>query len=79
MSAKLNGSEVVLDEHGERVSKTAVLQYVRRIRENLREIEQALKDDDWDYVREGGLDTSGAGGEIEHIADVFIAFMAARS
>jgi hypothetical protein len=52
------------------VTKTEVQAWIRRVREDLRDIEAALKTNDWAGVVEASLDASGAATEITTMAEV---------
>lgn len=54
------------DQHGERVSKAEVRRWMKRVREDLRDLEAALKADDWDNARLCAEDLDPAGGEIRY-------------
>lgn len=55
--------------NAQKVTKTLVRQWTKRVREDLREIEAALASDDWDGVVEWAMDASGAAGEITTMAE----------
>lgn len=59
-------------EYGNPATKAASREWMKRIRENVREIEQALKDDDWSYVEAMANDISGAASEILAIAEAYV-------
>jgi len=54
----------------QKVTKTLVREWMKRVREDLRDIEAALGRDDWDEVLGFAQDASGAAAEIENMATV---------
>jgi len=54
----------------QRVTKILVREWMKRVREDLREVEAALGREDWDAVLEYAQDASGAAAEIENMATV---------
>lgn len=53
---------------GEPATKTAAREWMKRIRQDLRDLDEALREDDWEYVYSMAQDASGAAAEIENIA-----------
>ena len=53
---------------GEPATKAAVRDWMKRVREDLRDLEAALRADDWATVLDVAQDASGAAAEIETIA-----------
>jgi hypothetical protein len=56
-------------EFGDPATKAAVRAYAKRIRENLRDIESALLENDWTYVEAMANDTIGAASAITTISE----------
>jgi hypothetical protein len=55
---------------GQKVTKALVREWMKRVREDLRDMDAALRGDDWSDVESYAMDLSGAGGEIANMASV---------
>lgn len=53
---------------GEPATKAAVRDWMKRIRQDLRDLDDAMREDDWEYVYSMAQDASCAAAEIEAIA-----------
>ena len=58
---------------GEPATKTAAREYLKRVRLDARDIEQAIRDNDWEWVVEYAGDLMGAAAELMAIGEAHVA------
>jgi hypothetical protein len=58
--------KLVYDDSGERVTKAEITRWVRRIREDLRDLEAAMRVGEWESARDAAEDVDPAGGELRY-------------
>lgn len=62
-------AKIVDDPFYGRVSKNAVREWIKRERENLRDLEYALAREDWDDVEMQAVEVGATGAEIQYRAE----------
>lgn len=63
---------IVQDPYYGRVSKTEIRQWMKRERENLRDLEYALATEDWDTATLLASEIGATGAEIQGRLEVFV-------
>lgn len=58
---------------GEPATKTAAREYLKRVRLDARDIEQAIRENDWEWVVEYAGDLMGAAAELMAIGEAHVA------